>query len=159
MIEPLLADCRYAIRWLVRSPGFTLAAVTSLAVGIGFNTALFSIVDALLFRPMPIERPDRMVDIYTRGSDGDTYATSSYPDFLDWKRQNEVFQDMLGYSPAIAAVKAGDQSRMALGEVVTGNYFQVLGVRAAVGRTLLPEDDVPGAPRAVMISPGCYARQ
>jgi putative ABC transport system permease protein len=158
MVEALLADCRYALRWLVRSPGFTLAALTSLAIGIGFNTALFSIVDALLFRPMPIERPERIVDIYTRGGDGDTYATNSYPDFLDWKRQNHVFQDMLGYSPSIAAVKAGEQSRMALGEVVTGNYFQLLGVRAALGRALLPADDMAGAPRAVMISHRLWTR-
>ena len=105
----------------------------SLAVGIGFNTALFSIVDALLFRPLPIADPARIVDVYTRGSDGDTYATNSYPDYLDFKAGNTVFTDMLGYSPSIGALKAGDRSRMALGEVVTGNYFQVLGVPAAIG--------------------------
>ena len=97
-------------------------------------------------------RPDRLVDVYTRGGDGDTYATNSYPDFLDFKAGNTVFTDMLGYSPSIGALKAGDRSRMALGEVVTGNYFQVLGVPAAIGRTLLPEDDRPGAPRAAVIS-------
>ena len=84
--------------------------------------------------------PDRLVDVYTRGIDGDTYATNSYPDFLDFRAQNQVFTGLLGYSPAIAAVKTGDQSRMALGEVVTGNYFQLLGVHgrdrphAAAGR-------------------------
>src|SRR4029453_5941849 len=110
--------------------------------------ALFSIVDALLFRPLPIVDPARIVDVYTRGGDGDTYATSSHPDFLDLKAGNAVFSDMLGYSPSIGALKAGDRSRMALGEVVTGNYFQALGVRPALGRTLLPEDARPGAPGA-----------
>ena len=152
MLGDLRADVRYTVKWLIRSPGFTAVAIASLAIGIGFNTALFSIIDALLLRPLPIERPDRIVDVYTRGSDGDTYATSSYPDFLDFRAQNQVFTGMLGYSPAIAAVKTSDQSRMTLGEVVTGNYFDLLGVRAAVGRTLQPQDDVAGAPRVVVLS-------
>ena len=105
MLENLSSDVRFALRWLRRSPAFTLVAIASLAIGIGFNTALFTIVDALLFRPLPVERPDRLVDVFTSGGDGDQYATSSYPDFLDFKAQNEVFTDMLAYSPAIAAVK------------------------------------------------------
>jgi predicted permease len=158
MLEHLRADVRYAISWLRRSPAFTAVAIASLAIGIGFNTALFSIIDALLLRPLPIERPDRIVDVYTKGSDGDMFTTNSYPDFVDLRAQNQVFTDMAGYSPAIAALKTGDQSRMAIGEVVTGNYFQLLGVRAAVGRTLLPEDDTPGAQRAVALSHRTWMR-
>ena len=154
----MLADVRYALKWLLRSPGFAAVAVLSLGVGIGFNSALFSIVDALLFRPLPIERPDRLVDVYTKGSDGDSYATNSYRDFLDFRAKNAVFTDMLGYSPSIAAVKAGDRSRMALGEVVTGNYFALLGVKAAIGRTLLPEDDRPGASRVAVLSHRLWRR-
>ncbi|HET7697691.1 MAG TPA: ABC transporter permease [Vicinamibacterales bacterium] len=154
----MLADVRYAVKWLLRSPGFTVVAVLSLAVGIGFNTALFSIVDALLFRPLPIADPARLVDVYTRGGDGDTYATSSYPDYLDFQAGNRVFTGLLAYSPSIGALKAGDRSRMALGEVVTGNYFQVLGISAALGRTLLPEDDRAGAPRVTVISHAVWAR-
>lgn len=159
MFENLRADVRYTIKWLVRSPGFTAVAVASLAIGIGFNTALFSIIDALLLRPLPIERPDQIVDVYTRSTDGDTYATSSYPDFVDFRNQNQVFTGMAGYSPAIAAVKTSDQSRLTLGEVVTGNYFELLGVRAAVGRTLQPQDDVLGAPRVVMISHRIWTKE
>jgi predicted permease len=154
----MLSDVRYALHWLLRSPGFTAAAVVSLAVGIGFNTALFSVIDALLLRPLPVAQPDRLVDVYTRSTDGDAYATNSYPDYLDFRAKNTVFTDMLGYSPSIAAVKAGERSRMALGEVVTGNYFQVLGVGTALGRTLLPEDDRPGAPRATVISHRLWQR-
>src|ERR671913_517471 len=128
MFEQFRADVRYAFSWLLRSPGFALVAIASLAIGIGFNTALFSIIDALLLRPLPIERPGAIVDIYTKGADGDTYSTSSYPDYLDLKAQNKALADMAGYSPAIAAGKMSDQSRVALGEGVTGNYFQVLGV-------------------------------
>jgi predicted permease len=159
VLENLFADVRYALRWLRRSPGFTLIAITSLAIGIGFNTTLFTLVDALLFRPLPVERPDQLVDVYTTGGDGDTYATSSYPDFLDIKSQNQVFSDMLAYSPSIAAVKLTDRSRLALGEVVTGNYFQMLGVKARLGRTLLPNDDSPGAPRAAVISYRAWNRE
>src|SRR5215470_5376218 len=101
--EYFLADVRYALRWLRRSPGFALVAIASLAIGIGFNTALFTIVDAVLFRPLPVERPDRLVEIYTMSPDGD-YATSSYPDYLDLVAQNQVFTGMVGYNPTILAV-------------------------------------------------------
>jgi predicted permease len=158
MLEHLRSDVRYAFSWLLRSPAFSAVAIASLALGIGFNTALFSVIDALLLRPLPVERPDRLVDVYTKGADGDTFATSSYPDYLDFQTRNQVFTDMLGYSPAIAAMKTVEQSRMAVGEVVTGNYFQLLGVRAVVGRTLLPEDDRPGAERTVVLSHRTWMR-
>jgi predicted permease len=159
VFENLTADVRYALRWLRRSPGFTLVAVASLAIGIGFNTALFTLVDALLFRPLPVERVDRLVDVFTTGGDGDTYATSSYPDFLDFKAQNQVFSDMLAYSPSMDAMKVTDRARLAMGETVTGNYFQLLGLKAAAGRTLLPEDDTAGAPRVAVISYRLWTRE
>lgn len=158
MFETLLADIRYAFRWLRKSPAFTVLAVASFAIGIGFNTALFTLVDALLFRPLPVERPDRLVDIYTSSSDGDTYATNGYPDFRDWESQNNVFSQMMAFSPSMAALSMADRSRLALGEVVTGNYFSVLGLHAALGRTLLPEDDLPGAPRVVVLSDRAWRR-
>jgi putative ABC transport system permease protein len=154
----VIADIRYAFRWLRRSPAFTLVAVGSLAIGIGFNTSLFTIVDALLFRPLPVERPDRLADVFTTGGDGDQYATSSYPDFLDFKARNAVFNDMLAYTPAIAAVNLTDRPRLAMGETVTGNYFQMLGVPARIGRTLTADDDKPGAARVAMISYSLWNR-
>ena len=159
MVENLYSDVRFALRWLRRSPAFTLVAIASLAIGIGFNTALFTLVDALLFRPLPVERPDRLVDVFTSGGDGDQYATTSYPDFLDFKAQNDVFTDMLAYSPSMDAVKLTDRSRLAMGETVTGNYFQLLGVKAIAGRTLLPDDDRPGVARAVVISYRLWRRE
>ncbi len=158
MLENLITDVRFALRWLRRSPGFTTVAILSLAIGIGFNTALFTLVDAVVFRPLPVAQPDRLSEIYTTSPDADIYATSSYPDYLDFKAQSHVFSDIIGYSPIIAAVSAGDRSRMALGEVVTGNYFQVLGLRAQIGRTLVPDDDRPGAGRAVLLSHALWAR-
>jgi predicted permease len=159
MLHTLRADVPCALKWLGRSPGFTAVAVLSLAIGIGFNTALFSVVDALLLRPLAVVEPDRLVDVYTQGEDGDRYATSSYPDYVDFRDRNAVFSGLMGYSPSIAAVRTGDRSRMALGEVVTGNYFEVLGVGAAAGRTLLPEDDRPGAPRAAVIAHRVWERE
>ena len=152
MFEHLRADIRYAVRGLRRSPLFTVVAVASFAIGIGFNTALFTIVDTVLFRPLPVERPDRLVDVFTTsGNDGSPYSTSSYPDLLDLRATNDVFADMLAYSPSMDALKVGDRSRLAMGETVTGNYFPLLGVKPEVGRTLTPDDDRAGAPRVAMI--------
>ena len=160
MLESLLADIHFALRWLRKSPGFTLVAVASLAVGIGFNTALFAVVDALLFKPLPVAHADRLVDVYTSGSgNGMPFSTSSYPDYLDLKAGNDVFDDAIAYSPMFGALNLGERSRLALGEIVTGNYFQMLGVGAAAGRTLLPADDAPDAPRVAMISYRYWTRE
>ena len=159
MVETLLKDVRYALRWMVRSPGFSAVAILSLGLGVGVNTAMFSLVDSLLFRPLPVTAPDTLVDIFTAGSDGDEYATSSYPDYLDLKAQNTVFTDMIGYSPMIAPLSLGDRSRVALGQVVTSNHFAVLGVQPFLGRLLMPADDEPGAPRVVVLSHRMWQRE
>jgi predicted permease len=160
LLESVFADIRFALRWLRKSPGFTLVAVASLAIGIGFNTALFAIIDAVLFKPLPVVEPERLVDVFTSDSSGQVqFSTSSYPDYLDLRAQNDVFDGMVGYSPAIAAVNLDNRSRLAMGEIVSGNYFQVFGVPAAVGRTILPEDDVPTATRVVMVSHRYWTRE
>jgi putative ABC transport system permease protein len=162
LIERLIADIRYALRWLIRSPAFTLVAVASLAIGIGFNTALFAIVDALLFRPLPVAEPGRLVDIFTSGSGGtaaERYGTSSHPDYLDLRAQTSTFTDIVGYSPMFGALTLGDRSRLALGEIVTGNYFGVLGVGAVLGRTLGPDDDRADAPATAVISYAYWTRE
>ena len=154
-----MQDLKYALRWLRRSPGFTAAAVASLAIGIGFNTALFSVVDAVLFRPLPVHAPDELVNVYTSGSDGEPWNTTSYLDFLDLREQNGIFTDLLGYSPMFAAVSRGDRTRLAMGEIVTANYFQMLGVHAAFGRTLVPDDDRPAAERVIVVSHRYWTRE
>jgi hypothetical protein len=111
-------------------PRFTVIAVASLAIGIGFNTALFAVVDALLFKPLPVAAPERLVDVFTSDSTGSvTFSTSSYPDYLDLQAQNEVFDGIVGYSPMLAALNLDKRSRLAIGEIVSGNYFQIFGVR------------------------------
>src|SRR5688572_6262084 len=123
-------DIRFGVRLLRKAPGFTLAAVASLGLGIGFNTSIFAVLDAVLLRPLPVAEPHRLVDIYTSGTDGDTYATNSLPDLIDFRAQTQanVFEDIAGYTPmftplaAAASSGAGsDRVRVAMGEVVTGN--------------------------------------
>jgi predicted permease len=159
MAETLLKDIRYALRWMRRSPGFSAVAILSLGLGVGVNTAMFSLVDSLLFRPLPVTSPDTLVDVFTTGGDGDEFATTSYPDFLDIKAQNTVFSDMIGYSPMMAPLSLGERSRVSLGQVVTSNHFAMLGVQPLLGRLLVPADDDPASPRVVVISHRMWQRE
>jgi predicted permease len=145
-------DIRYALRWLRRSPGFAAVAILSIGLGVGVNTAMFSVVDTLLFKPLPVADPGSLVDLFTSGGDGDEYATSSFADFADLKAQNSVFSDMTGYSPMFAPLALGERSRLVIGQIVTANHFTMLGVTAALGRLLIPSDDEPSAARVVVIS-------
>lgn len=145
-------DLKFALRWLRRSPGFAAVAILSLGLGIGANTAMFSLVDAVLLRPIPVEDPDSLVDVFTNSNDGDEYATSSYPDFLDVKAQNTVFSEMTAYSMMLAPLNMGDRARLVMGHIVTGNHFEMMGVRPLLGRGLQVADDDPGAERVVVIS-------
>src|SRR3712207_5566323 len=121
MLDAFAGDVRYACRWLARSPGFAVVAIVSLGLAIGVNTAVFSLLDALLLRPLPVTDPGRLVDLYTSGADGDTYSTSSVPDLIDYRTRVRAFQDLTGYTPMFAAVGQGDRTRLMLGEAVTGN--------------------------------------
>ncbi|OFW42874.1 MAG: hypothetical protein A3J29_02530 [Acidobacteria bacterium RIFCSPLOWO2_12_FULL_67_14b] len=158
-MESLITDLRYAVRWMAKSPGFSLVAVLSLGMGVGVNTAMFSLVDSLLFRPLPVTSPQTLVDVFTAGGDGDEYATSSYADYLDLKAQNTVFSDMIGYSPMMAPLSLGDRSRVTLGQVVTSNHFSMLGVQPFLGRMLVPSDDDPAAARVVVIAHRMWRRE
>ena len=158
-MSSVLNDFRYALRWMLRSPGFSLVAVLSLGLGVGVNTAMFSLVDTILFRPLPVSSPDTLVDVFTTGGDGDEYATSSYADYQDLKAQNTVFTDMIGYSPMMAPLSLGDRSRIALGQVVTSNHFSVLGVQPFLGRLLVASDDDAGAARVVVLAHRMWRRE
>jgi macrolide transport system ATP-binding/permease protein len=154
-----MSDIRYAVRWLVKSPSFALVALLSLGFGIGFNTAIYAIVDALLLRPLPVTEPERLVDLYTSGSDFDAFASSSLPDLVDYRAGSDVFEEVVAYSPMFGAVAQGDRARLTLGEVVSGNYFSVFGVKMRMGRGLAPEDDRAGAPRVAVISEQYWNRE
>ncbi len=157
-LEDLLRDLGYALRGATRRPGFTLAAAMSLAIPIGFNTTVFSIVDSLLFAPLPVAHPAQLVDVYTSDPGVERYSTTSYPDYLDLRTENDVFTDMAAHSLMVAAVRVNDDVDLVSGETVTGNYFRLLGLRAALGRLLVPEDDRPGAARVAVISTRLWER-
>ena len=147
-----MQDIRYALRWLRRSPGFSAVAILSIGLGGGVNTAMFSLVDTLLFKPLPVSDPGSLVDVFTSSSDGDDYATSSFADYSDLKAQNSVFSAMTGYSPMFAPLSLGERSRLVMGQIVTANHFTMLGVTPQIGRLLVASDDEPSAPRVVVIS-------
>ncbi len=157
MVEAVRKDVAYAWRAMRRSPGFFAVAVLSLGLGVGVNSAMFSLVDSLLLRPLPVAAPETLVDVFT--ADGDDPATSSYADFLDLRSQNTVFRDMTAYSPMMAPLSLGDRSRVALGQIVTGNHFALLGVTAQRGRVLTPEDDTPSAERVLVLSDRTWRRE
>ncbi len=136
-----LNDVRYAIRRLFRTPGFTAVAVLSLALGIGANTAMFSIVNAVLIRKLPVANRHELVEIYTSDSGGFQYATSSHPDFLDLRAQGDVFENVIGTRTTIARLDVGGAPTVVFGELVSWDYFQTLGVPMALGRAFVEEED------------------
>ena len=151
-LDILGRDLACALRLMRKHPALSTIAAVSLAVGIGLNTALFALVDATLFRRLPVDRPEQLVDVYASETDRFAWYGSSHPDYLDLRDGARTLTGLMGYAPAMAAVAYGGESRAMPGEVVTGNYFQVLGVPAARGRALSPDDDRPGSAPVVVIS-------
>jgi predicted permease len=139
----LRQDLRYGVRMLVKKPGFTLIAVITLALGIGANTAIFSLIDALLLRALPgVEDAARLAFVYTSDFSSSLYGTSSYPDYVDLRDQNQAFSELAAFATQPIHLSTGAEAERIGGGAVTGNYFAALGVKAAMGRTLLPEDDL-----------------
>jgi predicted permease len=159
-MDTILKDIRYAFRRMLRSPGFTIIALLSLAVGIGTNTAVFTLVEGFLFPTLPYEAPEELVDIY---ANHEIFAFSplSYPDYLDLREATkEVFAEVGLGGYGFGQVDRTDQVTTLMGEMVSGTWFPTLGLDAALGRTLLPEDDVsPGAHYVVMLSHGYWERE
>ena len=151
-IDIFRRDMACALRLIRKHPALSAIAAVSLAIGIGLNTALFALVDATLLRRLPVDRPEQIVDVYTSATDGFAWYGSSHPDYLDLRDGARALAGLVGYAPAMAAVGSGGESRVTPGEVVTGNYFRVLGVPVARGRALSPDDDRPGAAPVVVIS-------
>ncbi|MYH32125.1 MAG: ABC transporter permease [Acidobacteria bacterium] len=156
-LDALHQDVVYALRLIRKHPALSAVAAVSLAIGIGLNTALFALLDATVLRRLPVAHPEQLVDVYTSDVDGFSWYGSSYPDYLDLRRGTRTLTGLLGYVPSVGAVRIGDRTRPLTGEAVTGNYFQLLGVPAALGRALLPEDDRPGSTPAVVISTGLWS--
>jgi putative ABC transport system permease protein len=158
-MDELLLDVKYAVRSLRRRPAFVFIVVLTLALGIGSNTAIFSVVNGFLLRPLPYPKPDRLMALYETRTSQETGSVLlgqiqtigvSYTDFLDWRRLNSVFQDISVFTPQsvnFTGVARPDRMR---GGFVSANFFSVLGVDAALGRTFLKQEDQPGS-RVVLL--------
>lgn len=158
-MRTLVQDLRFGARQLVRQPAFSLGAVGSLALGIGLTTTLFSVVNAVLVRDTPIERPEELVEIYsTLGQDFPEFATS-YPDFLAIEEGADRLAAVTAHAFVRGILATGARPLLVTGEAVTANYFDVLGVRPARGRAFLEdENEIPGAVPVVVVGHGLWQR-
>src|SRR5579872_242264 len=149
-------DLRYAVRNLRKTPVFTTVAVLSLALGIGANTAIFTLLDQVLLRMLPVKNPQELVTLHSasgafsgssRGSD-----CLAYPAYRELRDRNQVFTGVLAWMPLAVSFTDGDRTERVQGELISGNYFDVLGVGAAIGRTFTQDDDrvVNGHPLVVL---------
>jgi predicted permease len=158
-----MSDFRYALRTLAKAPAFTVVVVLTLALGIGANTAIFSLTDQLLLRMLPVTSPEQLVVLDGPGAfRGRTFnnATFSYPMYRDLRDQNTVFEGVIARFPAPLTLLTGGQSERVNGELVSGNFFEVLGVHALIGRTFTPDDDrTPGGHPVAVLSHNFWMRR
>lgn len=154
----LLQDLRFGLRVLAKARGFTAIAILTLALGIGGNTALFSVVNGVLLNPLPYPDAHRLFAVYTAYSDG-TNGTFSFPNFLDWKRDNRTFAFLAAYHPDEFTLTGAGGTERIPGERISADFFEALGVRPLFGRTFTKDDDrVAGAP-VILLSEGFWRRR
>ena len=153
MMETLLKDVRYAVRGLVKRPGFTIIALITLALGIGANTAIFSVVNAVLLRPLPFRDPEQLVIVWEDATfAGFPLNTPAPANYVDWKTQNQSFTDMAATAETSFNITGDGDPERVTAYSVTANFFPVLGVQPLLGRGFLPEEDRPGANKVVVLS-------
>ncbi len=158
-METLIKDLRYGIRSLLKRPGFAAIAVITLALGIGANTAIFSLVNMVLLRSLPVDHAEQVVAVSLRAK-GDSFNAFSYPNYIDFRDRNEVLSGLLAYRFVPLSLSRGDNNERIWGYEVSGNYFDVLGVHAIKGRTFLPEEDRTRLSHPVaVVSYGCWQRR
>jgi putative ABC transport system permease protein len=160
-VNGLAQDVRYAVRSLRSRPLLVVVAVAVLALGIGASTAVFSVVDAVLLRPLPFADASRLVVAWQRSPDNSLpFIEVSYPDYLDWRQQARAFESM-AIIPTVnqGFMLAGEEPAQVQGRLVSGNFFDVLGARALLGRPLRPDDDRVGAGRVVVLGHGLWQRR
>src|SRR5688572_22415109 len=161
-LETIWQDLRYSARMLRKNPTFTLIAVMTLALGIGANTAIFSLLDALLLKPLPVKQPEQLVVVNTQvpGPARPGYSSYSYPVFREMREKNTAFSGMFARSGLQMSLSGGGQTERVQGEEVSGNFFSVLGVTPQLGRLLTEEDDqTPGAHPVAVISYNFWQRR
>ena len=157
-LEIFWRDLRYGLRMLLKSPNITLTAVLTLALGIGANTAIFTLLDKVLIRPLPVEQPYQLVTFVEDASGAP--AIFSYPLYAELRDRNDVLSGVVAYDQKPFSLSDGSQSERVVGQIVSGNYFATLGVRPALGRFFLPEEDrTPGTHPVIVISHGLWQRR
>ncbi|HXJ91929.1 MAG TPA: ABC transporter permease [Terriglobia bacterium] len=160
-MNALVQDLRYALRMLRRNPGFTAVAVLTLALGIGANTAIFSVLDAVLLRPLPYNHPQQLVKIYSRftgiGLPKDENAVSA-PEFLDYQHLNQSFSGIAALNGGAFNIGSEGSPQRVAGATVSPSLFKILGVQPRLGRTFLPEEGTPGHDHEVVLSYGLWQR-
>jgi putative ABC transport system permease protein len=157
-LDSLIQDARYGVRMLIRTPGFTIAALLTLALGIGANTAIFSIVNAVLIRPLPYVDPDRLVMFGDHGAPG-TPSNIDFTTFHDYQERNQTFETMTLMRSWLPTLVAGGEAERLPAVRVSWNFFSLLGVRPALGRDFLLDEDRPGRWRVLMLSDGLWRRR
>lgn len=160
-MERLWQDIRFGIRQLLSKPGFALIAVLSLALGIGANTAIFSLVDAVLLRPLPFHDPDRLVMVWEDATSiGFPRNTPAPANYADWRSQNQVFEDMaaIGGWRSYNLTDEGEPEKVEA-HAVTANFLPLLGVKPELGRLFTQEEGQPGKSKVVLISYGLWQRR
>lgn len=159
-MKSLWQDLRYGIRMLIKSPGFTAVVVVTLALGIGANAAIFTVVNAVLLRPLPYKNPDRLVRITADLQKvGQRDVGVSVPELFDLQKRTSVFAEIAGVLPVNSNLTGGDEPARVETHLDSGNYFEVLGVDAALGRVFGPDDQVPGNATVAVISDGIWKRR
>jgi putative ABC transport system permease protein len=158
MLTELLYDTRYAVRQFAKSPAFTVIAILTLALGIGANTAIFSVVNGVLLQPLPYPEPDRLVLVHEVVPQYGEFAVAP-ASFLDWRRENTSFERMAAFTATSGTLVEGDTPERLMGAAVSWDLFDLLRVRPALGRSFVQEEDAPQKNRVVVLSHGMWQRR
>src|SRR5262245_31785000 len=151
-MQTLWQDVYFGVRLLLKNPGFTAAVVITFAIGIGANTAIFSVVSAMLLRPLPYPEPDRLVMVWERRIKEDARNLVSVADFRDWRERNRVFENIAAQIGVTFDLTEGSDPKRIRATGVSPSYFEVLGFKPMLGRSFLPEDELPGAANVAVIN-------
>jgi len=151
IVMSFLQDLGFAVRAMRKHPTHTVAALLSLGLGIGVNVAVFSVVNAVLIRPLNVEDPDRLVPVHTSQAGGTRFGNTSYLDYVEYRERNEVFSGLVAAATAPMAVKGHGEARVLWGQLVSWDYFAVLGVEPVLGRGFLPQEDETFGTHAVAV--------
>src|SRR6266513_5590597 len=154
----MLTDLKYALRMLAKAPGFTIIAILTLALGIGANSAIFSVIDTVLLRPLPFSQPNQLISVWSKVVNEDDKETGSYPDYTDLRDQSQMIDSMFAYTRGSTILGTGNESRELEGLAVTSDIFRVLAVRPFLGRTFTHEEETSDS-RLVVLTYETWQRE